>query len=82
MFILLFRACTCKDLGLLEGIVSYLLTFTENICVSATERSEKPNICELRDLIGLKMPQLNEALSPSTSSSQVTWKFFHILLLF
>ncbi|XP_037550183.1 ranBP-type and C3HC4-type zinc finger-containing protein 1 [Nematolebias whitei] len=32
--------------------------------------SEKPNICELRDLISLKMPQLNEALSPSTSSSQ------------
>ncbi|XP_017283862.1 ranBP-type and C3HC4-type zinc finger-containing protein 1 [Kryptolebias marmoratus] len=33
-------------------------------------KSERQNIGELRDLINLEMPQLSEALSPSTSSTQ------------
>lgn len=37
---------------------------------SSTGGSERGNIGEIRDLINLEMPQLNEALSPSTSSSQ------------
>ncbi|KAG7237009.1 hypothetical protein INR49_032940 [Caranx melampygus] len=37
---------------------------------SNTGGSERGNIGEIRDLINLEMPQLNEALSPSTSSSQ------------
>ncbi|KAM7370000.1 hypothetical protein PAMP_011287 [Pampus punctatissimus] len=35
-----------------------------------TGASERGNINEIRDLINLEMPQLNEALSPSTTSSQ------------
>lgn len=34
--------------------------------------SERGNISEIRDLINLEMPQLNEAMSPSTASTQVT----------
>lgn len=35
-----------------------------------TGGSERGNIIEIRDLINLEMPQLNEALSPSTVSTQ------------
>lgn len=35
-----------------------------------TVGSERQNITEIRDLINLEMPQLNEALSPSTSNIQ------------
>ncbi|XP_049912679.1 ranBP-type and C3HC4-type zinc finger-containing protein 1 [Epinephelus moara] len=35
-----------------------------------TGGSERGNIVEIRDLINLEMPQLNEALSPSTVSTQ------------
>lgn len=34
--------------------------------------SERGNVSEIRDLINLEMPQLNEAMSPSTASTQVT----------
>nr|XP_046226910.1 ranBP-type and C3HC4-type zinc finger-containing protein 1 isoform X2 [Scatophagus argus] len=37
---------------------------------SSTSGSERGNICEIRDLINLEMPQLSEALSPSTTSTQ------------
>ncbi|XP_018548639.1 ranBP-type and C3HC4-type zinc finger-containing protein 1 [Lates calcarifer] len=37
---------------------------------SSTGGSERGNVSEIRDLINLEMPQLNEALSPSTSSTQ------------
>ncbi|XP_054862846.1 ranBP-type and C3HC4-type zinc finger-containing protein 1 isoform X1 [Amphiprion ocellaris] len=37
---------------------------------SKTGGSERQNISEIRDLINLEMPQLSEALSPNTSSTQ------------
>ncbi|XP_054479242.1 ranBP-type and C3HC4-type zinc finger-containing protein 1 [Anoplopoma fimbria] len=37
---------------------------------SNTGGSERANINEIRDLINLEMPQLNEALSPNTASNQ------------
>ncbi|GAA6228329.1 ranBP-type and C3HC4-type zinc finger-containing protein 1 [Lates japonicus] len=37
---------------------------------SGTGGSERGNVSEIRDLINLEMPQLNEALSPNTSSTQ------------
>ncbi|KAM9839365.1 ranBP-type and C3HC4-type zinc finger-containing protein 1 isoform 2-T2 [Aulostomus maculatus] len=36
----------------------------------STAGSEKGSVCEIRDLINLEMPQLNEALSPNTTSHQ------------
>lgn len=35
-----------------------------------TGGSERGNVSEIRDLINLEMPQLNEAMSPSTASTQ------------
>lgn len=37
---------------------------------SNTGGSERPHVSEIRDLINLEMPQLSEALSPNTSSTQ------------
>lgn len=39
--------------------------------LNVSRGSERRNINEIRDLINLEMPQLNEALSPNTASTQV-----------
>ncbi|XP_071775598.1 ranBP-type and C3HC4-type zinc finger-containing protein 1 [Centroberyx gerrardi] len=46
------------------------LSTSSNTGPNASGGSERGNINEIRDLINLEMPQLNEALSPSRTSTQ------------